>query len=727
MKIKALVDTIDRTSIVREAEWAINQSDQDDIDVLEMVFEDLTNTLVFKRGNDIVIEDFDDNTVRFFGGIIVELFYEPEGLGRLIHVTAQDWKMLLDRSSFSKKYTSQTDKFIIQDAFTEAGLIEIDTSLVTSSRTIDFVQFIGHSLRSMLDTVSQITGLVWWVDAFQKLRYEPEGTTMASFNLSDNPDNALTFPYYDATLVEDLGNYNEVEVRGGVTLSSDITETFAGDGIQKVWILGSDVDAAGNISEPISKEPTRTFIDTIDSSFPDRVVIERNTGTDGSPVYTKQDVSLDLRQGGGFAGNDVLWNPSERRVQWDVAPPNFANESWRITGRRFMPIVVVLPDETAQDDSGRRFRHTINEPAIQTIDMAQDIAFAAIRENRNKERFVCSIQKEGLLTGESLLVTSTKYRLTGRRMRVHNMRLSLLGGTVAEQRVTLGSGSHTLAHLLFSLRRGQARQQLDQESAITQMRSVFKTVIITPTVSIRVPGLSYYVAAVDDTPWYETDLETDITKTVDLSDIFVISEEADWPIAQLFQMTAAEQKKNVVKNWIFADDLNELLEWTQNITATGTTTRDTTQIKFGIASLKLVMTTSGASGQVVERTQSLADVDAAEIWSFALWGFFQAASNSKLVLDIEYTGSAGPVVSTVEITAINSGFVLIKLENETVPASTTAAILKARLESTAASATGTAFVGGCLAIEAASIPTTYPDVARGSATALRADMSRIDR
>ena len=148
-----------------------------------------------------------------------------------------------------------------------------------------------------------------------------------------------------------------------------------------------------------------------------------------------------------------------------------------------------------------------------------------------------------------------------------------------------------------------------------------------------------------------------------------------------------------------------LADWTESKTATGTTARDTTQSKYGAASCKLVMTNSGGSGQVIERKQSLADVDATETWSFGVWAYITALSNCKFVLDIEYTG--GSTTATVEVSATNSEFTLVKIEGQTVPSSTTAAIFKPHLESTAGSATGTCYIDACIAVQAATIPTAW--------------------
>lgn len=528
MQVRLLINSIDLTAHLFQ-DWDIQKSDQDDIDVVQISLNDEANNLVINRGRDVIIEKWSDANTRHFGGIVAEIVKTPLGLGRRIDITCQDWKILLDRMTFSKRYTNKTDQFIIQNAFTETGLTEIDTTDVASTRTIDFIRFTGHSLRSMLDQISQITGAKWSLDSKKKLHYKPEGTIAASFSLSDNPDEVTSWPYYNSQYVEELGNYNEVEVRGGVALSDNITETMSGDGVRKVWVMGGDDKAGGGISEPISKEPTRAYIDSVDPTLPERVVIHRNTGTDGSPTWTVQSVGLDQGQT-GFGTYAVLWNPAERRVQWNTTPPNFTN-SWRITGRRFMPIVVRLPDLAAQSESGRVFRQSIHEPSVETLNMAQDIAIAALRENKNRERLTVQLNQEGLEVGEYVTVTASRYGLQNQALRIHNLNLHLLGSTLAEYRVTLGGGSHTLAHLLFALRQKAAQPRDEDSSAVTLMRMFFKVVELKQGYGSRAVGATYYIMASDGTPAYDLAAVLDLATSQPLVAPFQDLEWGDWPLA----------------------------------------------------------------------------------------------------------------------------------------------------------------------------------------------------
>jgi len=167
----------------------------------------------------------------------------------------------------------------------------------------------------------------------------------------------------------------------------------------------------------------------------------------------------------------------------------------------------------------------------------------------------------------------------------------------------------------------------------------------------------------------------------------------------------SETIQNFVPNPSFEFAGTALADWTESKTATGTTARSTTTAKFGDASLALVMTNSGGSGQVIERNVTLADVDAAEVWSFQAWVRIDALSNCKVAFMVDYTHGADVEVESTSVDASN--WVKLTLNNNTVPGSTTAATIRCRLESTASSATGTVYFDGITAVQAAAVPTTF--------------------
>jgi hypothetical protein len=71
-------------------------------------------------------------------------------------------------------------------------------------------------------------------------------------------------------------------------------------------------------------------------------------------------------------------------------------------------------------------------------------------------------------------------------------------------------------------------------------------------------------------------------------------------VCEPFAFGAQQTIQNYVRNASFETAGTALGDWTQAVTATGTTARSTTSSKFGDASLLLTMTNSGGSGQVIE-------------------------------------------------------------------------------------------------------------------------------
>ena len=173
-----------------------------------------------------------------------------------------------------------------------------------------------------------------------------------------------------------------------------------------------------------------------------------------------------------------------------------------------------------------------------------------------------------------------------------------------------------------------------------------------------------------------------------------------------FAYGSQESIQNYVRDPSFEVAGTALADWTENKTATGTTARDTSTSKYGNANLKLTMTNSGGSGQVIERTQTLADVDAGEVWSFGVWIHLTALSNSKAGLVLLYNDGSATTTTSYRTTT-TSDWTLLSLANQTAPSGATQVIVKLRLEATASSATGTCYVDAVTAVQATALPTTF--------------------
>ena len=419
MQVRVIIEGVDRTSTLYE-DWSIDDNDGSNISTMELVLDDQYNTISIRTGIDIVVEDFNDSSTRYFGGIVVQKSHRRAGLGRHIIITCQDYKMLLDRATFSKGYSSMMDRDIIRDAFLEAGLIEIDTSHIMEGRELASLNFEGATLRNLMDVVSSITAFPWNIDFFKRLRYGPAGESFAPFTLHNTPDSISSFPYYNWSYVEEMGSFNEVEIRGGVTLSDDREDIYSGDGSAKEFVTGSQSGTT-----PISEA----------SDGESRVGIDINTGTNNSPVWESQDVGIEAED--TLAGTiDVLWNPLSKLVTFQDAPPNLTN-SWRVRGRYRILVTATQRDEALVFQWGRILRKVVIEPDLTDTQAAIDLAEAFLNEHGTIFYGKCSVDNDGLRVGMIILVTSEMDGLAGHPFHIQTISTRLLGHTLAEYQLLL--------------------------------------------------------------------------------------------------------------------------------------------------------------------------------------------------------------------------------------------------------------------------------------------------
>ncbi len=423
----------DRTSVLLEQEWEISQHTGSTIDTLTFVLDDPSNTLNIEQGQDVIIEHFTNPSIRYFGGITTDVDIVSVGIGRQLHMVAQDYTILADRSTVRKVYVLDSDRAIIQDAFKETalpGVQEVNTSrFVNKLRDTLTLRFQGSTLRSILDTISEITGATWYIDPFKFLHYHKKTSNSLGFGFSDASDDSATFPFYNLRVFKQLGEWNVVELQGGKDVSDDIDdEVYSGDGSTTVFITG---EQAG--TNPIDRAPSTGTI----------IEIDRNTNTNASPTWTAQDVAHESDD--DKASADVIWNPGNRRVERATAPPNFVN-SWRITGRYLIDVIVQAADTNAIARVGRIFKGSLTIPEAATIAQAQDLAMAWLQEHSDRILVRFNTNKDDVELDKTVGITSSIHGLSAENGYIYGLTIHLLGAEVAEYTVEV----EVLNNLIFA-------------------------------------------------------------------------------------------------------------------------------------------------------------------------------------------------------------------------------------------------------------------------------------
>ena len=89
-----------------EQSWSLNRKAGAVINNTSLTLYDKASSIKIQRGHDIVIEDYNDSTVRFFGGTVAQVSYVSLGVERQISLRAQDYTLLANRTSIRKSYST---------------------------------------------------------------------------------------------------------------------------------------------------------------------------------------------------------------------------------------------------------------------------------------------------------------------------------------------------------------------------------------------------------------------------------------------------------------------------------------------------------------------------------------------------------------------------------------------------------------------------------------------
>jgi hypothetical protein len=417
IRIRLLIDNIDRTSALLAREWSIDLNLGADLNSCQLVLRDPDNQIEVLRGQELVIEEWSDPATRHFAGIVTEVDRRSDGLGRRIMVRAEDWKILLERSHVQQRYRSQTAKQIIQDAFTEAGLTEFNTALnVEDGATVGFVLYDEVDLRTIVGELAENNGYAWDVDPFKFLIFRPPEVEDSGIDFTDDGSGSSYEGLVDALPPEGL--LNHIVIQGGEYQidSTDHTQGFSADGKQKLFDIGKWKEPAG-----------QTFI-----------TVQR--GTTASSTFAEQ--TVDILKDGVFTNADVAWSPRGGRLLWNTAPPDI-NEAFRITGRRIADLRYEEFDSISISALGRQYTEIIKDRSITDEAEATLHAKARLQEARRGRTVGFSTIVDGVAPGKTFDLANTPLGINETFI-CTQLVIRLLGGQVARYEVTGEAISDTL-------------------------------------------------------------------------------------------------------------------------------------------------------------------------------------------------------------------------------------------------------------------------------------------
>ena len=440
MKVRLRIDGVDRSSLLPRTGWTLEDSEGKRISTLSLPLEDRSGALAASalELKELILDDPDAPTTRYFLGLVTQIETRPlEGVGLVHDIVSQEYGWLLDHYFVTKIYTSQTDKAIIANAFSVAGLTEIDAStLVVAGATITRFVMNNMSLREMMDALAEITNFIWYVDWQKRVVYQSATASAATITLSDAV--ATGQRYQGLAQIKDYtGIVTKVIIQGGLYLSA-----------AQYVILGSNAQDTVVASGIISTGPSES------QALPD---VWTNTGTDPSPVWTARTVGSKAA-GDTLTNYYCLFNWIDRTLEFTTAPPNLT-KSYRLYGRAQQAYKNEFDDKALEAAIGRTIAITVRDEDITTDAQAEQKANAIFQQRGSaREKVVLTTREEGLRSGQLIRIINAKLGMD-KYYSIRRVLTRFLGGTLASYELTLTNPTRLAPDVLDMLSAGWRASQ----------------------------------------------------------------------------------------------------------------------------------------------------------------------------------------------------------------------------------------------------------------------------
>jgi len=238
--ITITIDAINRTSLIDWKSFKKIEILTKEADILEFRIKRYPSKLFKPALNEEVIVTRD--SLRIFGGNIVEVREEVQGKLLFFNVLCKDFTFLLDRFLVTRRYESLTADAIIADivaSFVEAGFT---TTNVVADVVVSDMNFNFFYVSDALHKLAKAIGFDWYVDYDKDIHFFEEEQNIAPFNVTELVADEENFVGDSLRLSENIHQLrNKIIVRGGVLLGNVVANTWIQDASgQTTWFIGRD-------------------------------------------------------------------------------------------------------------------------------------------------------------------------------------------------------------------------------------------------------------------------------------------------------------------------------------------------------------------------------------------------------------------------------------------------------------------------------------------------------
>lgn len=365
MAILLKINNVDKAS---EIDWkSLN---------LQRALTNQTDTLTFtvKRANssgykpaildDVKLYDVDGTTV-LFGGTIITIDEDVNGMVEYCRITCKDYTFELDRTLVIDTFENQTVQSIIE-SIVGFPTGNFTVTNVDGTQVVKFIAFNYEQPSKCIQQLAQLFEYDWYVDADKDIHFFSKTNNPAPFNLTDTSANYI---YKSLKIRNDIKNLrNSVIVRGGQYQGSTVTEKQEADGQRTTFQF------AYQYANIVVKKATITQTVGIDFI------------TDPLTV-------------------DCLYNFNEKSIKFPIAPAN--GTLIEVSGNPYIPVIVKVRDTVSVAENGE-YQFKIIDKSINSKEGARDRAKAELKawaNTINEGSF--ATQTVGLDTGQLINIQST--------------------------------------------------------------------------------------------------------------------------------------------------------------------------------------------------------------------------------------------------------------------------------------------------------------------------------
>jgi hypothetical protein len=360
------INDIDKSSDVNWTTVQLTRAMTNQVDVLNFVIT-RANSSGYKPQLTDKVELIEDGTM-IFGGQIVSIESEYNGLVEYTKVTCKDYSFDMDKRLVVRVYEDMTVADIIEDIkddFLPAGYT---TTNVVCPTIVKYISFNYELPTKCLQQLAQMVEYDWYVDEEKNIFFFQKGSQTAPFELTDTNQN---YVYNSLKIKQDIKNMrNSIVVRGGTYKGETYTETQEADG----------------------EKTTFTYA----YKYSDIVVT-----LDAVPL----DVGVDFIN--DPIDHDVLYNFNEKAIKFRTDNKPTAGQIVTVTGKPHIPVVTKLLDSASIAEFGE-FQFKIVDKSIGSKDAARDRARAELSawaDEINEGEF--TTYQTGLKVGQKIHIQST--------------------------------------------------------------------------------------------------------------------------------------------------------------------------------------------------------------------------------------------------------------------------------------------------------------------------------